>query len=108
MLIWPIDALGYIIANGQEAMTAADRVYEVLDTEPSIVDRPTATAARPGPRYGVRCASRASSSPTRARPSRSCAGSTCEVEPGETLAIVGATGIAARPRWCRWSPGSST
>src|SRR6266536_3478031 len=30
MLVWPIDALGWIIANGQEAMTAADRVYEVL------------------------------------------------------------------------------
>src|SRR6266542_3662957 len=34
MLVWPIDALGWIIANGQEAMTAADRIYEVLDTEP--------------------------------------------------------------------------
>src|SRR6185436_4653508 len=42
MLIWPIDALGYIIANGQEAMTAADRIYEVLDTAPSIVDDPGA------------------------------------------------------------------
>src|SRR5262249_13000329 len=43
MLVWPIDALGYIIANAQEAMTAADRVYEVLDTKPSIVDSPHAT-----------------------------------------------------------------
>src|SRR6266508_558709 len=47
MLVWPIDALGWIIANGQEAMTAADRIYEVLDTEPSIVDRPGAVAVEP-------------------------------------------------------------
>ncbi len=48
MLIWPVDALGYIIANGQEAMTAADRIYELLDAQPSIVDRPTAVAAEQG------------------------------------------------------------
>ncbi len=39
MLVWPIDSLGWILANGQEAMTAADRIYEVFDTPPSIVDR---------------------------------------------------------------------
>ena len=44
MLVWPIDSLGWILANGQEAMTAADRIYEVFDTEPSIVDRPGAVA----------------------------------------------------------------
>src|SRR5205823_8283757 len=44
MLVWPIDSLGWIIANGQEAMTAADRVYEVFDEQPSIVDRPAAAA----------------------------------------------------------------
>jgi ATP-binding cassette subfamily B protein len=42
MLIWPIDTLGWIIANAQEAMTAADRIYEVMDTPPQIVDRPDA------------------------------------------------------------------
>jgi ATP-binding cassette subfamily B protein len=42
MLVWPVDALGWIIANGQEAMTAADRIYEVFDTEPEITDRPGA------------------------------------------------------------------
>src|SRR5215475_635204 len=40
MLIWPVDALGWIIANGQESMTAADRIYEVFDVAPSIVDGP--------------------------------------------------------------------
>jgi ATP-binding cassette subfamily B protein len=44
MLVWPIDSLGWIIANGQEAMTAADRIYEVFDQQPSIVDSPDALA----------------------------------------------------------------
>ena len=84
MLIWPIDALGYIIANGQEAMTAADRVYEVLDTEPTIVDRPgAATLVRSdGPRDGAVRGRR--SSATRERPGRSCAASTWTIQPGET------------------------
>ena len=46
MLIWPVDALGWIIANLQESMTAADRIYEVLDSEVTIVDRPDAITLR--------------------------------------------------------------
>jgi ATP-binding cassette subfamily B protein len=38
-LVWPVEALGYIIASGQEAATAAQRVLEILDTEPEIVSR---------------------------------------------------------------------
>ena len=30
-LVWPVEALGYIIASGQEAATAAQRVLEVFD-----------------------------------------------------------------------------
>jgi ATP-binding cassette, subfamily B, bacterial len=36
-LIWPLEALGVILAMAQEAMTAADRVMEIFDTESSIV-----------------------------------------------------------------------
>ena len=36
MLLWPIESMGYILAGGQEAATAAQRVYEILDTRPSI------------------------------------------------------------------------
>jgi ATP-binding cassette, subfamily B, bacterial len=91
MLVWPIDALGWIIANGQEAMTAADRVYEVLDTKPSIVDRPRAVILSPGEvagrvRFeGVRFAYPGTKSPVLRRID-------LDVRPGETLAIVGATG----------------
>ncbi|MGI8433956.1 MAG: ABC transporter ATP-binding protein [Nocardioidaceae bacterium] len=35
-LIWPIEALGVILAMAQEAMTAADRVMDVFDTQSTI------------------------------------------------------------------------
>jgi ATP-binding cassette, subfamily B, bacterial len=38
-LVWPVEALGYIIASGQEAATAAQRVLEIFDAEPEINDR---------------------------------------------------------------------
>ena len=44
LMVWPIDSMGYLLANAQEAVSAADRIYEVLDTQPSIVD-----AAEPAP-----------------------------------------------------------
>jgi ATP-binding cassette subfamily B protein len=91
MLIWPIDALGYIIANGQEAMTAADRVYEVLDTEPSIVDRPGAVPiGRPAVRGAVRFEAVEFTHPGGSVPV--LRGVDLEIQPGETMAIVGATG----------------
>jgi ATP-binding cassette subfamily B protein len=91
MLVWPIDALGWIIANGQEAMTAADRVYEVLDTEPSVVDRPGAVAVAPDDVRGrVRFEGVAFTYPgTEAPVLRRI---DLDIRPGETLAIVGATG----------------
>jgi ATP-binding cassette, subfamily B, bacterial len=38
LLVWPIEAMGFIIAGGQEAATAAQRVYEIFDTHPAITD----------------------------------------------------------------------
>jgi ATP-binding cassette, subfamily B, bacterial len=38
-LVWPIEALGYIIASGEEAATAAQRVLEIFDTPPDIRDK---------------------------------------------------------------------
>jgi ATP-binding cassette, subfamily B, bacterial len=38
-LVWPVEALGYIIASGQEAATAAQRVLEIFDTQPDITDQ---------------------------------------------------------------------
>ncbi len=50
-LVWPIEAMGYILASGQEAATAAQRIYEIFDTEPAITDRGgRPPGSRPGPR----------------------------------------------------------
>ena len=35
-LIWPIESLGFILAMAQEALTASDRVLEIFDSEPSV------------------------------------------------------------------------
>jgi ATP-binding cassette, subfamily B, bacterial len=50
-LVWPVEALGYIIASGQEAATAAQRVLEIFDTQPEIKDaeRSVLPAAEPRP-----------------------------------------------------------
>ena len=89
MLVWPVDSLGWILANGQEAMTAADRVYEVFDTVPTIVNSSDAldldhVSGRV--RFeGVGFRYTGSTTPV-------LHDVTLEIHPGETLALVGATG----------------
>jgi ATP-binding cassette subfamily B protein len=36
MLVWPIESSGWLLAASQEANTAAERIFEVLDVEPAI------------------------------------------------------------------------
>jgi len=48
LLIWPLRMLGMIVANGQRASAAAQRVSEVLSTDPVVVDRPDARPLPPG------------------------------------------------------------
>jgi ATP-binding cassette subfamily B protein len=36
-LVWPIESLGFILALAQEAMTASDRVMDIFDTRSAIV-----------------------------------------------------------------------
>ena len=89
LLAWPIEALGWILAIGQEAATAADRLFDVFDTAATVRDRPDAVdlgrvegrLAFEGVGFGF-------------------PGSEQDVlhdldltiEPGETVALVGATG----------------
>jgi ATP-binding cassette, subfamily B, bacterial len=89
MLVWPVDALGWIVANAQEAMTAADRVYEVFDTEPEIADRPGASTAQ-HVEGRLRFESVGFSYPGAEEPVLHDVD--LEVRPGETLALVGVTG----------------
>src|SRR5712691_184574 len=53
LLVWPIEAMGYILATGQEAATAAQRIYEILDTRPAIADPAGAPATSTGTGTGT-------------------------------------------------------
>jgi ATP-binding cassette subfamily B protein len=102
-LVWPIEATGYILSSGQEAATAAQRIYEIFDTEPAItgpaitgpaITRPTVAgpARRPrraGPSRLVfdRVGFRYPGAPEAVLRSVSL-----DVAPGQTVVLVGATG----------------
>jgi ATP-binding cassette subfamily B protein len=74
---------------GEEAETAAGRVWEVFDTEPLIADRPGATTL-PTARGEVRFENVRFSYPGSDK--TVLRGVDLEIRPGETLALVGATG----------------
>jgi ATP-binding cassette subfamily B protein len=90
LLVWPINALGWILAIGQEAATAAERIYEVLDTRPEIVDR----AAEPVTLSRAEGRLRFDGVGFRYPDGDSAVlhDVWLEIEPGETMALVGATG----------------
>lgn len=46
-LIWPIVSLGWLLALAQEAASASRRIFEILDTEPEIVDPPASRRGDP-------------------------------------------------------------
>lgn len=91
LLIWPVQGLGWIIAGGQEAATAADRIREVLDTPPAILDAPDAAAPPRAQLLGrLRFSGVSFRYPGAREPVLRDVDLT--IEPGETVALVGATG----------------
>ncbi|WBQ03283.1 ABC transporter ATP-binding protein [Kribbella sp. CA-293567] len=86
-LIWPVQSLGTILAMAQEAMTSADRISEILDTESTITDGPDVLTDSRGHlvfenvsfRYGPDSADILHDI-------------NLDLTPGTTLALVGATG----------------
>lgn len=86
-LVWPIASLGHIMVMAQESMTAADRVHDVLDSEPTIVGGDTELADARGHLefQGVSFRFPDSDTPV-------LRDVWLDVRPGETVAIVGATG----------------
>lgn len=86
-LIWPVESLGFILAMAQEAMTSADRITEILDTESTITSGPDELAEPHGhlrfEGVGFRFAP---DSPDVLHDIN------LDLPPGTTLALVGATG----------------
>ena len=89
MLIWPLDALGWILAMGEEATTASIRLAEVLDSRPEVVDRPRARALGRAKGH-IRLEGVSFRYPGGG--SWVLRDLDLALEPGETLALVGATG----------------
>lgn len=94
-LRWPVESLGWLLAYSNEAATATDRFFEVLDTPVAEADdRAVATVAgaradRDGIRFeGVRFRypDAPDDSPDLLR------GVDLHIRPGETMALVGTTG----------------
>jgi ATP-binding cassette subfamily B protein len=88
LLIWPLRMLGMIVAQAGRAGASAQRVHEILSTEPDVVDPPKPAKLPKGGghvrfedvRFGYRGG----------RPVLD--GFDLTVEPGESIALVGATG----------------
>ena len=89
MLIWPLDALGWILAMGEEATTASTRLAEVFDSLPEVVDRPRARAVS---RVTGRIRLEGAGFRYPGGGSWVLRELNLELEPGETVALVGATG----------------
>jgi ATP-binding cassette subfamily B protein len=89
-LVWPVASLGVILAMAQEAMTASARILEIFDTEPDIVggtrriSRPTGHLRFEGVDFSFPDAGPVAQPVLR--------GVDLEIRPGETVALVGATG----------------
>ena len=88
-LIWPMIALGWLLALTQEAASAARRIFEVLDEQPSIVDRPSPKTLRSKERglefHQVRFRYPDADDDV-------LRGVDLTIHDGETVALVGATG----------------
>jgi ATP-binding cassette subfamily B protein len=95
-LVWPIESMGYILAGGQEAATAAQRIFEILDTEPTITSparrkaHATVPRARPGHPARLVFDHVGFCYPGAERPLLH--GVSLTVEPGQTMVLTGATG----------------
>lgn len=88
-LAWPVDALGWIIAMAQEAETASARIWEIFDITPAIANLPNARHIERATGL-VRFEDVSFGYPGSSRPVLS--GVNLELSPGETVALVGATG----------------
>ena len=99
MIAMPFRMFGFVLIQAQRAAASSMRIYEILDEEPAIVDRPGAREpATASPELGrVEFRSVVFSYPTadpehEGDPRPVLNGFDLVIEPGETVAIVGRTG----------------
>ncbi|KQX47564.1 ABC transporter [Streptomyces sp. Root66D1] len=97
-LRWPVESIGFLLAMSQEAATATERYFEVMDAEvePDTATGPADPKADPAPGLapgGVRFEDvtfRYPDAPEGSPPVLD--GVDLHIRPGETLALVGGTG----------------
>ncbi|WP_256104067.1 ABC transporter ATP-binding protein [Streptomyces sp. ODS05-4] len=93
-LRWPVESIGFLLAISQDTATAADRFFEVMDeAEEDAHDTAAGAAAGPEGEGGLRFDNvvfRYPDAPADAPPV--LAGVDLHIRPGETMALVGATG----------------
>jgi ATP-binding cassette subfamily B protein len=90
MLIFPLRMTGQLVAQGQRAVAAAQRIEEILVTEPAIVNKPNAVGLPPGNGHVVFQNVSFGYSPEAERPVLD--DFSLDVAAGEAVAIVGPTG----------------
>lgn len=86
-LVWPIASLGFLLSMMQESATAANRIAEIFDAPREIEDGPVATGPRQGRLELIDVGFRFPDADGFALRHVNLT-----VEPGETVALVGATG----------------
>lgn len=87
-LVWPIVSLGWLLALTEEAASAARRLFEVLDTKPTIIDPEKPVAAETGTSLVFRDVHFRFQDADR----DVLRGVDLTIEPGETMALVGGVG----------------
>lgn len=90
VLLWPILSIGFLLAQAQEAASACDRIGELLDEPLTVADRPGLEPADVGSPARLRFESVGFTYPGADRPVLD--GVDLDLAPGETVALVGATG----------------
>ncbi|SOC47303.1 ATP-binding cassette, subfamily B [Blastococcus aggregatus] len=90
VLLWPILSLGWLFAFAQETASACDRIGELLDEPLTVTDRPGVVPQPVGSPARLAFEGVGFRHPGPAGPV--LAGVDLVVEPGETVALVGATG----------------
>jgi ATP-binding cassette subfamily B protein len=90
-LNWPLMSMGWLMAGTEEAVAATARLFEVFDSVNDITD-PAEPAVLPAGRDGARLTFEGVAFRFPGAANDTLSQIDLEIEPGETMALVGATG----------------